>query len=285
MEQEGKNMQQKAGYMAHDGTKCNWERIFLLALNCIGTLCLLYFAIRYLWHDMTVPNPEAMLPMEDWEAAGYALTLGFLPLLIVNVGGYILMRQEHRKRFVRVLFLLPSILCAGIVAHCWIPEIFSAITDPYVPVESKVEVLTQATDGTREHVILFDDGGLGISENHFEPDGAKEYIADVSCFSASVINHQVVNTLESAQIQDSTGNIVQADKTMTALLQALADHMDHAILEVKVFEDKGEYFAAVRTNVNLVSPCELYCYHADIGEIELLYTWDDTDVIAIALPE
>ena len=58
---------------------------FIIALNIVGVICLIYFAIPYFTHNVTVTNPDAMLPMEAWDIAGMALTIGFVPLLIANL--------------------------------------------------------------------------------------------------------------------------------------------------------------------------------------------------------
>ena len=54
----------------------------IIALNIVGVVCLTYFAIPYFTHNVTVTNPDAMLPAEAWDSAGLALTLGFIPLLL-----------------------------------------------------------------------------------------------------------------------------------------------------------------------------------------------------------
>ena len=40
---------------------------FLLCLNIIGVVCLVYFAIPYLTHNTQIPHPDAMLPAERWD--------------------------------------------------------------------------------------------------------------------------------------------------------------------------------------------------------------------------
>ena len=70
-------------------------RVLIIILNAIGVLCLLYFGYLYLSHDTFVPNPEAMLPMERWDGAGWALTLGLLPLFIPSALGFIAFRDRR----------------------------------------------------------------------------------------------------------------------------------------------------------------------------------------------
>ncbi len=90
----------------------------IIALNVIGIICLIYFAIPYLTHNITVPNPDAMLPAEAWDNAGMVLTFGFIPLLIANILGFIFVKAK--QKFVSFLYFIPSIICLFIVLNYWI---------------------------------------------------------------------------------------------------------------------------------------------------------------------
>lgn len=93
--------------------------ILLIAINLIGLIALIYFAIPYLMHHTAIPYPDAMLPAQAWENAGMALTFGFLPLLIVNLLGFLY--ADVMRKFARFLFLVPSLVCIILVASYWIP--------------------------------------------------------------------------------------------------------------------------------------------------------------------
>ena len=93
-------------------------RVLIIIVNVIGVLCLLYFGYLYLSHDTFVPNPEAMLPMERWDGAGWALTVGLLPLIIANVLGFIAFRD--RRTTARFLWFVPGIICLVLVISYWI---------------------------------------------------------------------------------------------------------------------------------------------------------------------
>ena len=80
--------------------------IFLIILNTLGIFCLIWFAVPLLSGDRTVPNPDAMLPMERWDGAGAALCLGLLPLLAANILGMIFIARGQIKKPLRALFLL-----------------------------------------------------------------------------------------------------------------------------------------------------------------------------------
>jgi len=90
----------------------------IIIVNIIGVLCLLYFGYLYLSHDTFVPNPNAMLPMERWDGAGWALTMGFLPLLTANIIGFIVFRERRLTQ--RLPWFIPSIICLILVISYWI---------------------------------------------------------------------------------------------------------------------------------------------------------------------
>lgn len=92
--------------------------ICLSVINVIGIICLIYYAILYISHNPNVVNPDAMLPMENWERAGMLLTLGFFPLLIANILGFLYVMKE-KKLFIRLLFFIPSIIDICFVMHYW----------------------------------------------------------------------------------------------------------------------------------------------------------------------
>lgn len=93
--------------------------MFLLSLNGIGVGCLIYYAIPYFMHNTQILYSEAMLPAERWDLAGMTLTIGIIPLFIVNLLGYLFVKGNGN----RFLFFLPSGICIAIVAHYWITSL------------------------------------------------------------------------------------------------------------------------------------------------------------------
>ena len=89
-------------------------------LNLAGIACLAYFAVMFLSHGTAVRNPDAMIPFQDWEAGGMALTAGVLPLLFANGLGYLLLRGYRGKQKRFLLCFLPAALCAALAAVYWI---------------------------------------------------------------------------------------------------------------------------------------------------------------------
>lgn len=95
--------------------------LLIIALNIIGVVCLIYFAIPYLTHNVTITNPDAMLPAEAWDNAGMALTFGFIPLLIANILCFVFIKTKHK--FASFSYFIPSVVCLFIVLSYWMPSL------------------------------------------------------------------------------------------------------------------------------------------------------------------
>ena len=93
----------------------------IIALNIVGVVCLIYFAIPYVTHNVTIKYPDAMLPMEAWDRAGVALTFGFIPLLIANILCFVVVKTK--QKFVPFLYFIPSVMCLIIALSYWIPAL------------------------------------------------------------------------------------------------------------------------------------------------------------------
>ena len=64
------------------------KKLFIIILNILEVLCLCYFIVPYVLHDMSIRNPDTMLSSYSWDSAGFVLLLGFLPLLVANSLAY-----------------------------------------------------------------------------------------------------------------------------------------------------------------------------------------------------
>jgi len=91
----------------------------VLLLNGIGTALLIYYGWMYLSQSTHITNPEAMLVMEDWEAAGILLTAGTVPLFIANFGAYLYLWRDTVTGPARLLFFLPCLIAFVLAVHYW----------------------------------------------------------------------------------------------------------------------------------------------------------------------
>ena len=101
--------------MKHTKNILSWV---IIALNIVGVVCLICFAIPYFTRNVTITNPDAMLPAEAWDSAGMALTLGFIPLLIANILCFVVVKTK--QEFMSFLYFIPSVVCFITVLSYWI---------------------------------------------------------------------------------------------------------------------------------------------------------------------
>lgn len=134
-----------------------------------------------------------------------------------------------------------------------------------------------------QYAEIYEDGSTANIDEVIATDDAEVFIADVNNFSANTESGKVVNELISTVVMDGDGNEVEADEALSKLLQTIADSVGHDILEAKIFKDGQMYYIAVQTNVNWQSPCDFYQYDPSDGKLTSLCSWDDVNVLGIAL--
>lgn len=87
----------------------------IILLNIIGIICLVYFLIPYMKHDISIKNPNAMLASYTWDSCGFILTIGFIPLLISNILAYKFFNIKIKQ--LKLLYFIPSLICLLAVGH------------------------------------------------------------------------------------------------------------------------------------------------------------------------
>jgi hypothetical protein len=102
----------------------------IAALNVIGVICLIYYAVPYIMHDTSIPNPDAMLPMYRWEGAGITLLVGTIPLIVANLLAFIFVWKEKIKLPARLLFFLPGIICISLATSYLLYDGSASASDP-----------------------------------------------------------------------------------------------------------------------------------------------------------
>ena len=91
--------------------------IFLVFVNAAAVVCLVYASALYVSHSTNVKNPDAMLPIEDWERGGLMLLLGAVPMTIANALGFFCAFKKGTPLSVRLAMFLPSMAQIALVAH------------------------------------------------------------------------------------------------------------------------------------------------------------------------
>lgn len=102
----------------------------IVFFNIVGIVCLIYYAVPYILHDTSIPNPDAMLPMYRWEGSGITLLVGTIPLIVVNLLAFIFVWKEKIKLPARLLFFLPGIICLSLAASYLFIDESASSSDP-----------------------------------------------------------------------------------------------------------------------------------------------------------
>jgi hypothetical protein len=93
-------------------------KILLTVIYLIGIGCVVYYGILYLTHSTTIPNPEAMLPMMQYEVGAWALMMG-APFMMASSLSVIWVYQTKAVLH-RILLLLPAIADVLLVVSYWV---------------------------------------------------------------------------------------------------------------------------------------------------------------------
>ncbi|MCD8146511.1 MAG: hypothetical protein LUD84_04430 [Clostridiales bacterium] len=185
-----------------------------------------------------------------------------------------------KKRFRSAICLT---LLLSLVAVCTACGAQSASETPTADLVASVILCDEEKDAELEYYAVYDSGDA-VETDAFTADDANYYTADTGCFSSYIDDDNVVrNILETVSLTDGEGNAVGEDDTLTTLMQAVADTVTHEIWTCTLIEDNGQYFAFVKLNVNLQSPCDLYAYDEQTQTLTLLGEWNGVDLIGIAV--
>lgn len=98
-----------------------FKKCSVTAVYALGALMTLILLCMFCSHSDTVFNPDAMLPMQIWEAATVLLAVGTLPMAIASLlldKAYAVRQTAHRMRN-QLLIYAPAIIC-GCFLIFWI---------------------------------------------------------------------------------------------------------------------------------------------------------------------
>jgi hypothetical protein len=114
--------------------------------------------IPYLKHDMSIPNSNAMLTGYTWDTCGFILTLGFIPLLTINIMAYVFVSLKIKQ--LKILYFLPSFICLIILSH----YLFIATNWKEEPIKEAITAVKCSIDGKNYNYQIFqeDNGDYSV---------------------------------------------------------------------------------------------------------------------------
>ena len=125
--------------------------------------------------------------------------------------------------------------------------------------------------------------GKSRSSDEFTSDHIAIYTADYADFDFSLPHSDTLNRLVDTVLYNAHGEEIHPDKTMIAMMHAASQQIDHVIYDFQIVVDNERYFAFVKLNVNWWVPCVLYEFDLTTGELKELCTWNDMDLVGLAL--
>lgn len=167
------------------------------------------------------------------------------------------------------------------------------VFDKYDDYVAKSEVLTDDSIEKYYNRLYSNDNLIGkifsIADDNetkpFTPDNAKIYYSDY-CFESYIddATHKVLNKLVSKNLVDDKGKSVKITPLLDDILVTAAKE-EHEIINMKIFNDYGDYYVYLEFNVNLSSPCVLYHYDKEKKSLSEIYTFDNEEVVGIRKAE
>ncbi|GGH18870.1 hypothetical protein [Paenibacillus segetis] len=102
-------------------TKANtFMKVLLTCIYVIGVACVIYYSFMYIQHSTEIQNPEAMLPMMQYETGAWIMMLG-MPFMIASCISMIWI-FKLKKTLGRLWLLLPALIEIVVIASYWILE-------------------------------------------------------------------------------------------------------------------------------------------------------------------
>lgn len=90
-------------------------QLVIAGIYLIGIGCVIFFTVKYFRFSDYVANPNAMLPIPDYEGAALMLLFG-TPVMLASCVTVVLTFQKMKK-WSRIAVFLPVLICVGVVGH------------------------------------------------------------------------------------------------------------------------------------------------------------------------
>ena len=162
---------------------------------------------------------------------------------------------------------------------------------PDEPVAGMIDVITEgrpAREGGERDYYTIDENGRVREIAPFEPDEMVMLVSDYSCFESYIGEkdgqRKVLNRLGNGKLWDLSG--AEIDKTpVHERILSLASEMEHEIIQIRIYEVKGYFFACMDFNVNWHWPFKLYYYDRELDRLVYVASFESESPVGIQLGE
>lgn len=83
-----------------------------------------------------------------------------------------------------------------------------------------------------------------------------------------------------SKLSDENGKTVEITPVLDDILDAI-ENVKHDKINMKIFNDNGDYYVYLELNTNWWYPCELYHYDKDSKSLDLIYQFDGEEIVGI----
>lgn len=83
-----------------------------------------------------------------------------------------------------------------------------------------------------------------------------------------------------SKLSDENGKTVEITPVLDDILDAI-ENVKHDKINMKIFNDNGDYYVYLELNTNWWYPCELYHYDKESKSLDLIYQFDGEEIVGI----
>lgn len=83
-----------------------------------------------------------------------------------------------------------------------------------------------------------------------------------------------------SKLSDETGKTVEITPVLDDILDAI-ENVKHDKINMKIFNDNNDYYVYLELNTNWWYPCELYHYDKNSKSLDLIYQFDEEEIVGI----
>lgn len=83
-----------------------------------------------------------------------------------------------------------------------------------------------------------------------------------------------------SKLSDENGKTVEITPVLDDILDAI-ENVKHDKINMKIFNDNNDYYVYLELNTNWWYPCELYHYDKNSKSLDLIYQFDEEEIVGI----
>ena len=133
-------------------------------------------------------------------------------------------------------------------------------------------------------VVTVDKGD--VIDNFFDTDVDLKSIEPFEIDNAEIYSYSYFTSYNDdepvppSKLSDENGKKVEITPVLDDILDAV-EKEKHNKINMKIFNDNGDYYVYLELNTNWWYPCELYHYDKDSKSLDLIYQFDGEEIVGI----